>query len=208
MNPRLLLIALLALIVSGCGKQSKNRIEEKFEKYITFNGINDIVSVDSIARIDSISISYILYDIEYKADSVECRLEDILFSLPTSDYIKTENDAVQAAKLLTKWYNLSYGDKRDKIDNLKTHISTLLIDCDSTRQFHVLDKIFTSTKMGKREFYARTIGYQDTIVIAQNENDAWTEKANLLRTLMGDYMGEKYISYCMLLDDLETFINR
>ncbi|MDE5785900.1 MAG: hypothetical protein K2H98_05140, partial [Duncaniella sp.] len=181
---------LLLPMLVGCGHKSKSPVESRFERYIQAKNLsNDIVSIDSIVMIDSITIMNTLERIECMSDSLDKCILAGISSMSDSKHIYNEARAIEAAKIALRYTDIINGDRNKKASDLKDRIIDFIDENNESKCYQLEHKIFVSTHNGNDIYNARTLGYQDTILIYKTEDeDAWTTKSTRIGTYLRDYM--------------------
>lgn len=208
MKKLIAIIATLAFIMAGCGKKPKNPVEARFERYMQSENIKEsIMSIDSIVLVDSTSIISTLAKIDNMSDSLDnCILAGIT-AMSDSKRIRNEARAVEAAKIALRYTDISNGDRNAKAKELKDKIISFIDENNESKCYQLEHKIYVRTSNGRDVYNARTLGYQDTIIIYKDADKAWTTKSTRLGTYLRDYMMETVASKEVLMDDINSFLN-
>lgn len=208
MKKLLAIIAILAFIMAGCVKKPKSPVEARFERYIQSENIKEnIISIDSIVLVDSTAIISVLAQIDNLSDSLDnCMLAGIT-AMTDSKHIRNEARAIEAAKLTLRYTDISNGSRNANAKELKDKILAFIDENDENKCYQLEHKIYVHTSNGQDVYNARTLGYQDTIIIYKDENTAWTTKSTRLGTYLRDYMMEVVASKEVLIDDINSFLD-
>lgn len=202
-------ILVLILIMAGCAKKPKTPVEARFERYIQSKNIKEnTISIDSIVLVDSTSIINTLTQIDNLSDSLNNCILTGITAMADSKYIRNESRAVEAAKITLRYTDISNGSRNVKAKELKDKILAFIDENDENKCYQLEHKIYVHTSNGQDVYNARTLGYQDTIIIYKDEDKAWTTKSTRLGTYLRDYMMETVASKEVLMDDINSFLNQ
>lgn len=202
-------ILVLILIMTGCAKKPKTPVEARFERYIQSKNIKEnTISIDSIVLVDSTSIINTLTQIDNLSDSLNNCILTGITAMADSKYIRNESRAVEAAKITLRYTDISNGSRNVKAKELKDKILAFIDENDENKCYQLEHKIYVHTSNGQDVYNARTLGYQDTIIIYKDEDKAWTTKSTRLGTYLRDYMMETVASKEVLMDDINSFLNQ
>lgn len=209
MKELIAIIAILVFIMAGCAKKPKSPVEARFERYIQSENIKEnTISIDSIVLVDSTAIINTLTQIDNLSDSLDNCILTGITAMADSKYIRNESRAIEAAKITLRYTDISNGGRNVKAKELKDKILAFIDENDENKCYQLEHKIYVHTSNGQDVYNARTLGYQDTIIIYKDENKAWTTKSTRLGTYLRDYMMETVASKEVLMDDINSFLNQ
>lgn len=208
MKKLLAVMLMLFPMLVGCSHKPKSLVESRFERYIQAKNLsNDIVSIDSIVMVDSTTITNTLKRIEFMSDSLDKCILAGISSMSDSKHMYNEARAIEAAKIALRYTDIINGDRNKKATDLKDRIIAFIDDNNESKCYQLEHKIYVSTNNGKDIYNARTLGYQDTILIYKAaDEDAWTTKSTRIGTYLRDYMMETVASKSVLMDDINSFL--
>lgn len=205
---KLLAVMLIAVLTVNCAKKQNSAIEARFEQYVQSENLKDVIStIDSIVLVDSASIISTLAQIDFLSDSLDNCILDGITTMADAKHIRNEARAIDAAKITLRYTDISNGDRSVKAKELKDKIISFIDENDENKCYQLEHKIYVHTTNGQDVYNARTLGYQDTIIIYKDESKAWTTKSTRLGTYLRDYMMETVASKKVLMDDINTFLD-
>lgn len=206
---KLIVMMLLAVMMVGCSEKTKSPVEARFERYAQYEHLtNDILGIDSIVLVDSTTILKQLEWIDGMSDSLDNCVLDGLKLMADAKHIYNEDRAIQAAEIALSYTNISSGSRKEKADKLKDKILVFVDDNKENKCYYVEHKIYVATPNGQDVYNSRTIGYEDSIIIYKDPEQAWTTKSSRIGTYLRDYLKETVASKMVLMDEINAFIGK
>lgn len=170
-----IMIMMLAVVMVGCNNKPKNRIEEKFERYVSANfvepsdykGIASIVCTDSMAVLETISKFSAFIDSLGKMRR-EC-LETINKSLPKCSYTFKTAHAAEYASVLMKdlSYTLSTPNRNNKLFEKRQELVAVSDSTCTLNKYYTI-KVKIKGYIEAQTYYALDCALIDTVLISSS----------------------------------------